>query len=190
LTKKNPTAPHRSRLQAVMGCLNPDYLKFGGQKKFAADIGVNYPNFNHIVKGSALSQKVARAIFRRFKAKGVSLEFLFYGHAGYGNAEFEQKLLEWQDRNGKQIFSEDYKADDAADGVFHKIPPPHKAPKIKTKSAIEVDPIARLQEPVDAVRRSMIETTEPTLRSALAIAALGVVITKAQELIAELQNTK
>jgi len=186
LTKKNPTAPHALRLRAVMECLNRDYVKpRGGQKKFAVDIGVNYGLFNKIARGHMqLSKQVAFAIFDRFKAEGVSLEFLFRGHAGYGNAEFEQKLLEWQHRNGKKIFSDDYKADRVADDVFHQVPLPHEAPTIKAKSAVEVDQIARIQAPVETVGR----IAELTMRSALAITALGVVITKAQELVAELQT--
>jgi hypothetical protein len=184
LTKKNPTAPHALRLRAVMECLNRDYVKpRGGQKKFAVDIGVNYGLFNKIARGHMqLSKQVALAIFDRFKAEGVSLEFLFRGHAGYGNAEFEQKLLEWQHHNGKKIFSDDYKADRVADDVVHQVPLPHEAPTIKAKTA--VDPIARLQTSVDTVGR----ISELTMRSGLAITALGVVITKAQELIAELQR--
>jgi hypothetical protein len=182
LTKKNPTAPHALRLRAVMECLNRDYVKpRGGQKKFAGDIGVNYGRFNKIARGHTLSKQVALAIFDRFKAEGVSLEFLFRGHAGYGNAEFELKLLEWQHRNGKKIFSDDYKADRVADDVVHQVPLPHEAPTIKAKTA--VDPIG-LQAAVDTVGR----IAELTMRSGVAITALGVVITKAQELIAELQR--
>jgi hypothetical protein len=97
--------------------------------------------------------------------------------------EFEQQLLKWQqDHKGEKIFLSD-------DEVFHqKIPLPHDAPKTKAKTDVEVDPVARLQEPVDAVRRSIIDYTEPTLRSALAIAGLRVVIAKAQELIAEFED--
>jgi hypothetical protein len=178
--KKDPTASHISRLKAVMWALNRDYEKRRGQKKFAEDIGVNPPQLNNILRGTALSKKVADATFHRFKEEGVTLEFLYHGHAGHGmKPEFEQKLLEWQHHHGKKIFSSD-------DAVFRQIPLP-QAPTMKAKTPVEIDPIARLQEPVDAVRRLMIDITEPTLRSALAIAGLGVVITKAQELIAELQ---
>jgi len=173
---------HPGRLQAVMECLNPDYGKHGGQAKFAADIGISYANFNAIMRGSPLSKKVADAIFHQFQEEGVTLSFLYFGLAGRGmKPEFEQKLLEWQHQNDKKIFSSD-------DEVFHQISLPHNAPKTKAKTAVEVDPIARLQEPVDTVRRVMIEETEPTMRSALAVAALGVVITKAQELIAEFED--
>jgi hypothetical protein len=96
--------------------------------------------------------------------------------------------LAWQHQTGKQIFSDDDKAGRVADDVFHEIPLPHDAPMTKAKTDVEVDPVARLQEPVDAVRRSMIDYTEPTLRSALAIAGLRVVIAKAQELIAEFED--
>ena len=185
MTKKIPTAPHSLRILAVMECLNPEYRnKRGGQKKFAEAIGVSPERLNNILRGSPLSKHVANAIFDRFKEEGVTLSFLHFGLAGRGmKPEFEQQLLQWQqDHNGEKIFSSD-------DDVFRQNPLPHKAPTTKAKTAVEVDPVARLQETVDTVSR-MIEATEPTLRSALAIAGLRVVIAKAQELIAELQNTK
>jgi len=178
--RNHPGAPVSWRLQAVMECLDRRYTKWGGQKKFAKDINIQSPNFNAIMRGSPLSKKVASAIFHRFQEEGVTLSFLYFGLAGRGmKPEFERKLLEWQDRNGKKIFSSD-------DEVFHKVSLPHEALATKAKAAVEVDPFARLQETVDAVRR-MIEATKPSERSAQTIKALGVVATRARELIAELQ---
>jgi hypothetical protein len=174
------------RLQAVMECLNPVYGEWGGQKKFAADVGVHHNTFNKVMTGTPLSKKVASAIVEQFG--DVSLDFLLKGKRGRGDAKFEQKLLAWQHRTGKQIFSDDDKAGRVADDVIHEIPLPRDAPKTKAKTDVEVDPVGRLQEPVDAVRRSMIEYAEPTLRSALVIAGLRVVIAKAQELIAEFED--
>jgi len=167
----HPGAPVSWRLQAVMDCLDRSYTKWGGQGKFADDIGMQRSNFNKIMKGWQLSNRVATAIVRRFPV--VSRDFLFDGLPGGGDAEFERKLWAWQDSKGVRIFSDDYKPSVAA--VSQKGP------------TTKVDPFARLQETVDAVRR-MIEATEPTQRSAQAIKALGVVVTRAQELIAELQT--
>jgi hypothetical protein len=174
---RNPRGAVSRRLQAVMDCLNPAYAKFGGQAKFAADIGIQRATFNMTMGGSPLSKKVAAAIVSRFPV--VSRDFLFDGIPGRGDAEFERKLWAWQDSKGDKIFSDDHKPGVAAVS--------QKAPTTKVKTAVEVDAFARLQETVDAVRR-MIEATEPTQRSAQAIKALGVVVTRARELIAELQT--
>jgi hypothetical protein len=179
--------PEVWRLRAVMECLNPDYGRRGGQKKFADDIGIEARRFNNIMRGSGLSKQVASAIFHRFGEEGATLSFLYHGDGRGIKPEFKQKLLAWQHQTGKQIFSDDDKAGRVVD-VSREIPPPHDAPKTKAKTDVEVDPVARLQEPIDAVRRSMIDYTEPTLRSALAIAGLRVVIAKAQELIAEFED--
>jgi hypothetical protein len=41
--KKNPNTPHIARLEAIMDVLG--YEGFGGQKRFADEIGVNYNDF-------------------------------------------------------------------------------------------------------------------------------------------------
>ena len=75
----------------------------GGQKDFAKTIGVGQGQFNSIFKGrSGLSTNVAFAIYEKFPA--VSLEFLWFGHAGRGGAEFEQKLREWEREKDQRIF--------------------------------------------------------------------------------------
>jgi hypothetical protein len=49
-----------------MECLNPDYVTRGGQKKLAAEIGVEQNQYNNIINGTGLSNKVASPIVRRF----------------------------------------------------------------------------------------------------------------------------
>ena len=100
VVKKDPRAAHCRRLAAIMDVLN--YGHRGGQKEFAEAIGIHPARFNNIVKGSPLSKAVAFAIVRRFRV--VSLEFLWFGLSGWGNPEFEQKLLEWECRTGRRIF--------------------------------------------------------------------------------------
>jgi hypothetical protein len=183
--KINKRGPHVDRLAAIMDVLG--YTGRGGQKRFADEIGIESRRFNNICRGSGLSRQVASAIVHRFKGVTLTLDFLHDGDGRGIKPEFKQKLLAWRHQTGKQIFSDDNKAGRVVD-VSHEIPPPHDAPKTKAKTDVEVDPVARLQEPIDAVRRSMIDYTEPTLRSALAIAGLRVVIAKAQELIAEFED--
>jgi hypothetical protein len=98
--KKDPNAPHCPRVVAVMDVLGYGYR--GGQKDFAAAIGVHPNRWNNIVKGSPISKGVAFAIVRRFRV--VSLEFLWFGMPGWGNTEFEEKLLHWERRTGREIF--------------------------------------------------------------------------------------
>jgi hypothetical protein len=98
--KKNPSAPHVARLAAVMDLLEYGYR--GGQKAFADEINVDPNRFNNIVKGSPLSKGVAFALIRRFRQ--LSLEFLWFGLPGYGQADFEKKLMEWERRTGRRIF--------------------------------------------------------------------------------------
>src|SRR5262249_16773634 len=62
--KKNPNAPHIARLEALFYILG--YGDFGGQKRFADEIGVSYDDFNEVATGHPLSTTVAFAIKRRF----------------------------------------------------------------------------------------------------------------------------
>jgi hypothetical protein len=63
------------------------------------------PNrYNNIINGTPLSRPVASAIVEQFG--DVSSDFLLYGKRGRGDAKFEEKLLAWQHRNGKKIFSD------------------------------------------------------------------------------------
>ena len=72
--KKNSNAPHIARLEALLDILG--YGDFGGQKRFADEIGVNFDDFNQVATGHPLSTIVAFAIKRRF---GVNLDFLWDG---------------------------------------------------------------------------------------------------------------
>ena len=55
--KKDPNAPHIARLEAIMDVLG--YGEFGGQKRFADEIGVAYKNFNLQLKGYPLTNTVS-----------------------------------------------------------------------------------------------------------------------------------
>src|SRR5205085_2272999 len=65
--------------------------------KFAADIDMSQQQLSNMLSGKPLSRKSADAIVRRFPV--VSRDFLFDGLPGRGDAQFEQKLLEWQHQN-------------------------------------------------------------------------------------------
>jgi hypothetical protein len=92
--KKNPNTPHIARLEAIMDVLG--YEGFGGQKRFADEIGVNYNDFNQMATGHPLSTTVAFAIKRRF---GISLDFLWDGDHEALPAGLERKLRDWERRN-------------------------------------------------------------------------------------------
>ena len=98
--KKNPNAPHIARLEALLDILG--YGDFGGQKRFADEIGVSYDDFNDVATGHSLSTTVAFAIKRRF---GISLDFLWDGDYEALLAGLERKLRDWERRHGRQIFA-------------------------------------------------------------------------------------
>jgi sRNA-binding protein len=59
----------------------------------------------------------------------------------------------------------------------------------KTKPTDEAgDPLLRLQEQLDAVRRVMMDTPNPALRTAFAVAGLGVLAHEAEAMVKELQQ--
>ena len=99
--KKNSNAPHIARLEALLDILG--YGDFGGQKRFADEIGVSYDDFNEVATGHSLSTTVAFAIKRRF---GVSLDFLWDGDYEALPAGLERKLRDWERRHGRQIFAD------------------------------------------------------------------------------------
>src|SRR5262252_5439496 len=99
--KKNPNAPHIARLEALLDILG--YGDFGGQKRFADEIGVSYDDFNEVATGHSLSTTVAFAIKRRF---GISLDFLWHGDYEALPAGLERKLRDWERRHGRRIFAD------------------------------------------------------------------------------------
>jgi DNA-binding CsgD family transcriptional regulator len=92
--------PYNRRLEAIMDVLGYNY--HGGQGDFAKAIGVRQNKFSNMVRGHPLSLQVGLAIFDKFPQ--VSLEFLWRGLPGHGNARFEQQLREWERKNGRKIF--------------------------------------------------------------------------------------
>ena len=98
--KKNPNAPHIARLDALLDILG--YGDFGGQKRFADEIGVSYDDFNEVATGHPLCTTVAFAIKRRF---GISLDFLWDGDYEALPSALERKLRDWERRHGRRIFA-------------------------------------------------------------------------------------
>jgi hypothetical protein len=72
--KKNPNTPHIARLEAIMDVLG--YEGFGGQKRFADEIGVNYNDFNQMATGT----RSPRPLHLRSKG-GLGLVSISYGTA-------------------------------------------------------------------------------------------------------------
>jgi sRNA-binding protein len=66
------------------------------------------------------------------------------------------------------------------------------APEVNTKPnlADTGDPLLRLQEQLDAVRRVMTDTPNPTLRTAFAVAGLGVLAQEVEAIVKELQSAR
>jgi hypothetical protein len=89
--KMDPSAAYVARLEAIMDVLG--YGEFGGQKRFADEIGVAYKNFNLQLKGYPLTNTVVRAIFWRFH---IPLEFLWFGIPDNLARSLEQQLRDWE----------------------------------------------------------------------------------------------
>jgi hypothetical protein len=100
VTKKNPNAPHVARLEAIMDVLG--YGEWGGQKRFAVEIGSDPRSFNMIAKGSPLSLPVGRAIKKRF---GISLDFLWDGDPEALPHGLARQLRDWERDKGRRIFA-------------------------------------------------------------------------------------
>ena len=96
-----PEAPYPDRLRALR-----EVLGYKTQIEFAAELkGINYDQFNNIARGASnLSREVAFAIFWRFQHRGVSLEYLYFGLPGFGDTKLEEELMQWERKEGKQIF--------------------------------------------------------------------------------------
>jgi hypothetical protein len=98
--KRNPSAPHIARLQAIMEVLG--HGKWGEQKRFAEEIGISPNNFNHVMKGSPLSTTIAFAIKKRF---GISLDFLWDGHPAALPRVLDRQLRDWERDKCRRIFA-------------------------------------------------------------------------------------
>lgn len=80
-----------------------------------------------------------------------------------------------------------YRAGKVPDDALRKIPA-FKEPSPNIPAANSgADPVGRLWANVDAVRRVMMDMPDPNLRTAFAVAGLGVIIQEAQKIILELQ---
>lgn len=65
--------------------------------RFAREIGVEYSNFNQVVKGSRLSKTVAFAIRERFR---VSTDFLWCGDREGLSVALDKQLSDWERKTG------------------------------------------------------------------------------------------
>ena len=99
--KKNPHAAHIARLEAIMDVLG--YGDYGGQGRFAKEIGIAPKNFNHAIQGYPLSTTVAFRIKERFK---ITTDFLWFGDPAGLAVACERDLRAWQRRTGRRIFSD------------------------------------------------------------------------------------
>src|SRR5215475_7141267 len=102
LLARETMPPYVARLEAAMAVLG--YGEWGDQKRFAADIGISPVHFNKVCKGKGLSTTVAFAIRARFGG-AISINFLWFGDAGHGSFELEERLREWERRTSRRIFA-------------------------------------------------------------------------------------
>jgi len=84
-----------------------------------------------------------------------------------------------------EIMSSLHRAGEVPDDAMRKIP----APELKSKPpTVSIDdPVDRLQEKLDAIRHAM-DTPDPALRTAFAVAGLGVLIKEAERLADQLSK--